>query len=324
MLRGQYGTATPSSLAPVVHREDAQPNEGIQKRFHKLPPPIRSTAAPSRATSIHYRGSRGRGSYSSGNMSQRGQGQHSPYLQYAIRGNTAWRGRGKSSSRGSYPNWTSGHATMSSNNDISSPSASSSSGTTPSVGVGVPLPREEMDPGPSYRRTHHTAFPNASQTSATPPIVANPRETWWMTRSRSPTPILPAAPLKRRKIEEQPVIPSPTTISRLPLPGRTHKAAEPVKQEPVVKQEPLSPSPPPRPISPERRLITESCQFYPFPNSCKGSDPNHRQNRRSFFLEKNKELVRLGLKKTKAFSRDDGLVIEWYVVFSFFRAEDSP
>ncbi|KAH9479832.1 hypothetical protein JR316_0008427 [Psilocybe cubensis] len=331
MLRGQYGTATPTSLVPVSHREDAQPNEGLTKQFRKLPPSIRSTAATSRDTTSIYHsgfGSRGRGNYSGGNMSQGRYDHRGSPLQYATRGNPAWRGRRMASTRGTYMNWNAGHTPMPSHIDVSSPSASSSSERTPSVGPRASSLQHGIDPGPSNRRTHSTAFPVTSETPATPPIPEPSQDRWWMHRSRSPTPKLPAAPLKRRKIDGQPETKPQATISRLPLPGRLPKpiisAREeppvvvkqepvhvPIKHEPVVKREPLSPSPPPRAIAPERKLITESCQFFPFPETCKKSDPNFKQNRKAFFVEKNKELLRKGLKRTRAFARDDGLVIEW-------------
>ncbi|KAF8199047.1 hypothetical protein BJ912DRAFT_950675 [Pholiota molesta] len=47
------------------------------------------------------------------------------------------------------------------------------------------------------------------------------------------------------------------------------------------------------------------------PASCRKSNPQFAEERRSYFRQQCKELLKLGLKKTKAFWRDDGLVIEW-------------
>ncbi|KAF8199049.1 hypothetical protein BJ912DRAFT_950696 [Pholiota molesta] len=47
------------------------------------------------------------------------------------------------------------------------------------------------------------------------------------------------------------------------------------------------------------------------PASCRKSNPQFAEEQRSYFRQKCKELLKLGLKKTKAFWRDDGLVIEW-------------
>ncbi len=91
MLR-QYGIATPTSLTPVLHPEDAQPNERGSRRTQKAPPRI-AVAAPQRgiSTGLQRGGYRGRGMYRGG-----------PFTQYAVRGNSSWRegGRGHGPSRG--------------------------------------------------------------------------------------------------------------------------------------------------------------------------------------------------------------------------------
>lgn len=95
MLR-QYGIATPTSLTPVLHPEDAQPNERGSKRTQKAPPRIAITA-PQRGISngLQRGGYRGRGMYRGG-----------PFTQYAVRGNSSWRdgGRGQGPSRGTMRN----------------------------------------------------------------------------------------------------------------------------------------------------------------------------------------------------------------------------
>ncbi|KAF5316549.1 hypothetical protein D9619_006639 [Psilocybe cf. subviscida] len=81
--------------------------------------------------------------------------------------------------------------------------------------------------------------------------------------------------------------------------------------EVVIKKEeqlsPLSQSP----IKPARKLVTEAASFYPMPASCDKAVLEYKENRKAFFKENSKILSALGLKRTKAFFRDDGLVIEW-------------
>jgi hypothetical protein len=89
----------------------------------------------------------------------------------------------------------------------------------------------------------------------------------------------------------------------------------------TIKVEKRSPSPPPR------RLVTESCSFYPLPEDCRKSNPEHKKNRQAFFAREYNVLKCLGLKRTKVIfrfvcspfphawiftiARDDGMVIEW-------------
>lgn len=95
MLR-HYGIATPTSLTPVHHPEDAQPNERGSKRTQKAPPRIAITAPPRGDSNGFPRGGyRGRSMYRGG-----------PFTQYAVRGNSSWRegGRGQGHSRGATRN----------------------------------------------------------------------------------------------------------------------------------------------------------------------------------------------------------------------------
>ncbi len=157
-------------------------------------------------------------------------------------------------------------------------------------------------------------------------IVSNESPKWYL-RSRSPSPKLPSAPLKRRKLSDDPSTPSPKADiivlertpspkarSSIPLPGRTpasarkpHTPVRALKEEktgpsPAVKQERRSPTPV-EALKPERKLITESVQYYPMPESCRKVNPDFAQCRKAYFQEKAKELFRLGLRKTKAFWR---------------------
>jgi len=77
-----------------------------------------------------------------------------------------------------------------------------------------------------------------------------------------------------------------------------------------------------------RRLVKEACSFWPTPDNCRKSHSGYSENRKEFAKAKNKELVRLGLKKTRVF-REDGLVIEWcvflYICYTvFFKRSEVP
>ena len=80
----------------------------------------------------------------------------------------------------------------------------------------------------------------------------------------------------------------------------------------MIKPESLSPEP----ITKSRRLVNEACSFWPIPDSCrKSQNACYSENRSIFAKLKSRELAKLGLQRTKAFFRDDGLVIEWYLLF---------
>ena len=64
-----------------------------------------------------------------------------------------------------------------------------------------------------------------------------------------------------------------------------------------IKIEKRSPSPPPR------RLVRESCSFYPLPNDCKKTNPEYKKNRQAFFAREYNILKCLGLKRTKVIFR---------------------
>ncbi|KAF9451169.1 hypothetical protein P691DRAFT_773365 [Macrolepiota fuliginosa MF-IS2] len=75
-----------------------------------------------------------------------------------------------------------------------------------------------------------------------------------------------------------------------------------------IKQEPPDPA---EVIIPQRRLVTESCSFYPIPDNCRKSVPGYKDNRIGFFRKECKRLQSFGLTKQKVIFRDDGLAIEW-------------
>ncbi|KAF8877911.1 hypothetical protein BD779DRAFT_1556274 [Infundibulicybe gibba] len=62
---------------------------------------------------------------------------------------------------------------------------------------------------------------------------------------------------------------------------------------------------------PERRLIRESCSFFPLPANCKKTHNDYQMNRKLFYKRELRKLIAHGLEKTRAFIREDGMVIEW-------------
>ncbi|KAJ3565029.1 hypothetical protein NP233_g7902 [Leucocoprinus birnbaumii] len=62
---------------------------------------------------------------------------------------------------------------------------------------------------------------------------------------------------------------------------------------------------------PQRKLVTQSCSFYPIPNNCRKSVPGYKENRVAFFRKEYRKLQKLGLRKEEVVFRDDGLAIEW-------------
>lgn len=337
----EYGIRTPSSVAPFLHPEDAQPNEQLNRRGRNLPPRVSSTAQNTRGTAS----SRGRGGYRGRSMSQSG------WTQYAVRGR---RGRGSQPKRGGHsssrngpilehwsvtesrrseggtqldPTLPLGVGASSSSSSPSSSSRSRNTGDGSRSPTGWYADKETVPAKRRYSPTPYVSQASLSYTSATPPASEGPqyieKSRHWMLRSRSPTPKLPPSPLKRRKHDHVPdshddgtrMLPPPFIGLKTPLPGR-HQRKSFTMQQPVVQQRPPTPdivlvdikaeprSPtPPQSIKPQRKLVTESCEFYPLPDSCKKSNPDCRENRKKFFQQKNSHLIRMGLKKTKVFYR---------------------
>ena len=339
MLRHQYGV-TSSSATPVLHAEDAQPNEKIYKRRHGQPPQIGSTWRN------NYPGIQ-RGGYSG------------PWTQRGMRGNN-WRGRGNfQSNRGGHNQHTS-QAQRSTHHDAppiatlpdveyripSSPNPSSSSQIKPGHQlVTVQTPSSQAEP--------HYKVPLDVPTLSPPTFPERqPVDDYlWLHRSKSPSPMLPQSALKRRKVEYQPthvvsdsrqnedsvisqsvkhrsltaqsILPK---SNKAPLPGRHRQtegssavSAAPHSPKPLVqvqteaispilaetasiKEELRTPSPTSS-LRMERSLITSSCKFYPIPESCKKSYPGFKEIRKAFFKEKMQELTRLGLTKIRSFFR---------------------
>ncbi|RDB23421.1 hypothetical protein Hypma_008935 [Hypsizygus marmoreus] len=154
----------------------------------------------------------------------------------------------------------------------------------------------------------------------TPTILPTlPSHTTAMKRSSSPhlppTPQDPTPPLKRRKLNHS------SSSSQTPL--RFIKPEEhdlslpnptptpPAQHQKQIKPEPRTPSPAP---PPSRRLITESCQLYPLPPSCRkhpSSNPDYVKNRNALIAKERAILRGRGLRVVNVLFRDDGMVLEW-------------
>lgn len=336
----EYGIRTASSVAPFLHPEDAQPNEQLNRRNRNLPPRVSSTAQQLRGTaSFRGRGGyRGRGMSQDGwtqyavrgrrgRGSQPKRGGHSssrngPILEH-------WSVTESRQSDGgvqldpTMPLGVSGHSASSSSSSHSSSSRSRNIGDGSRSLTGWYANKETVPAKRRYSPTPYVSQASLSHTSATPPASEAPQKSrHWMFRSRSPTPKLPPSPLKRRKHDHVPdscddetsMLPPPFIGLRIPLPGR-HQRKSFTMQQPVVQQRPTTPdivlvdikeeprSPTPQTIKPQRKLVTESCEFYPLPDSCKKSNSDFRENRKKFFQQKNSHLLSMGLKKTKVFYR---------------------
>ncbi|KAF9482641.1 hypothetical protein BDN70DRAFT_874825 [Pholiota conissans] len=382
----QYGIAAPSSLTPILHPEDAQPNERTHARSQKLPPRILG-APPYRGTN-YQPGHTQRGGYRGRAMYRGG-----PFTQHAVRGGRPCndRGRGSGTYRGVsksirkpvLQHWSRLEG-VSTSMGASAVEPIDVDATRPSlVPISTPISVSSTDTPDATPVQHPLPSPQARPQTVSEALKSQPPYVLpdWLRRSRSPSPKLPPTPLKRRMpdfddekadsrrtksprlsvpiIEAFPALPPPPSPvsptphvplpsravkqatpsapipkSTTPLPGRKLSTPIPVRKSStpiVIKSERMSPDtiqhvPEPGPSTikherrspsislidkPARRLITESAQFYPLPDSCRKSNPQFAEERRKYFRLKSKALLNLGLKKTKAFWRDDGLVIEW-------------
>jgi len=282
MLNRQYGIAASSPIVNFALPEDSQPNERIQGRNRHLPPKL-NTVRPPRFSRIATNSSR-------------------PVTQLARRG--TWKPRLPTRSRQ--------ESSFSSN-------AGGSGSYNPTL-----VAQEAPNSRPST--AHPTTHPSQQCTPST-----------WVARYKSISPKLPPEPIRRRmpldasrsrdQLAERP--PPPRARSPIPLPGRKRKPKEappsepsppqkpkveqPKPLQPDIKEEPSSPAS----ITTSRKLVKEACSFWPTPDNCRKSHSGYFENRREFGKAKSKELVELGLKRTRAFFRDDGLVIEWYVYYYY-------
>ncbi|EFI27436.1 hypothetical protein CC1G_14907 [Coprinopsis cinerea okayama7 len=116
----------------------------------------------------------------------------------------------------------------------------------------------------------------------------------------------PPPPLPTRPPRTQPSL-SQSASAPPPLPTRPKPSPlAKVKQE-TREASPLPPSP-----TPQRRLATNGCKYYPWPEDCQKNNPKYKRNRDRYFrtivnLLKSKNLK---VKKPPLF-RADGMSVEW-------------
>ena len=350
MLNRQYGVAAPPSIMPVVHPEDSQPNERMPGRNRNLPPRVANTARPPRFDRIlsnsgqsfsqyAMRGSgpwRGRGGgprFSSGRQAMQSRptynprdrvedGPHNP--ESSSRPRAYPESRVHNVSRGPPANIESHSRAGTSNSPEAHP---------PWTDYRSPSPK--LPPDPLRRRTPQDGPPIHPQVPK-PSSSSNPSRPPLPGRKRIVEEAPPEAPplAQKLKVMEAPTRVTPSVVmdgssSHKPIPTSPKNQSNidkdsfhsPIVSPPktlhpvaTIKGEPSSPEP----TAPSRRLVAEACKFWPIPDNCRKSAPKYSDNRLAFAKEQSVELSKLGLKRTKAFFREDGLVIEWYVLMSQF------
>jgi hypothetical protein len=308
----------PEIIQSTSHPEDQQPNESIDKR-HQIVPPTVLPASLSRlpanrggmnlvwdGTGANSYGSRGgfnqfakRGKPWRGKRgSSRGRGRtqnhstqpHSPY-------NPPGPSMKAKSSQPQLPLYTTAHLLTkrpASPLEILNRQGDNIGGLNGNVDV-LPVLKPVSSKPPSPMRQRGTVVSNAftpipQSHVSYPPLINNSSSSTVML-ARNPTPPFkrrkfdhtsdPRPPIKSEEIEEQPVPPD---------------ALSP----PLVKSEYRTPSPPPPPA---RRLVTESCSFYPLPPDCQKSNKDYKKNRHSLFNREYNILKSLSLQKTKVLFR---------------------
>ena len=159
---------------------------------------------------------------------------------------------------------------------------------------------------PSASHSTHHSIPNSHtyphvyqesvQPSEPPELVPS------LIRKRSASPPTKVVrgftpPLKRRMLDRSHV---PSTVVKVedvePVPSLDFHSHSPATPE-IIKVEKRSSSPPPR------RLVTESCSFFPLPEDCRKSSLQYRKNRQAFFTREYNVLKCLGLRRTKVIFR---------------------
>ena len=336
MINRQYGVAAPPSIMPVVHPEDSQPNERMPGRNRNLPPKVANTARPPRFDRIlsnsgqtfsqyAMRGSgpwRGRGGgprFSSGRQDMQSRPTYNPrdrvedhrprHPESSSRPRTYSESMVHSVSKGPPANIES-HLR-----------AEHSEAHPPRTNYQSPSPK--LPPDPLRRRTPQDGPPIHSQLPkpSRPPLPGRKRIV-----EEAPPEAPP--PAQKPKVMEAPTRVTPSVVmdessSHKPIPPRNQskfdKASYPAPIVPppktlhpvvTIKGEPSSPEP----TAPSRKLVTEACKFWPIPDNCRKSAPNYSDNRLAYAKKQSAELLKFGLKRTKVFFREDGLVIEWYVL----------
>ncbi|KAF5362030.1 hypothetical protein D9756_002742 [Leucocoprinus leucothites] len=184
------------------------------------------------------------------------------------------------------------------------------------LGEPVSVRTQSLDAHSSHLTTRHECF--RGNRNVEPDIAARPFPSQ-SSIGRSITPSLPTFKVKNEETTGASMALKVKTelanaSSRLALQDASgdDELPRPTFGKPVelvkVKREKPEPT---EVVLPQRRLVTQSCSFYPILDNCRKSVPGYKENRVAFFRKEYKRLQSFGLKKHKVVFRDDGLAIEW-------------
>ncbi|KAF9499494.1 hypothetical protein BDN71DRAFT_118115 [Pleurotus eryngii] len=271
-----------------THGEDTQPNEIIDKRRTTVPPAIRTISTASKYTKPQWRG----------------RGRDNPYL-----------GRGRGTRFGFAPalhfRGTPGcnESVSSTNSHLTQRPSLNSASDAPSLSN---RDLATQDRTVQIRHGDHALQNDITSTFTTPPNL-------YITPGLSED-----RPTKRRRIEEgQSASCFGDTVSQLPT-QHAHSFQGWIKRESLsppprpalsrpdpttpIKNEARSPSPSPA----VRRLVTSGCiRYTPMPMNCRRLDPMYKFHRKEWARNEVAILKTKGLRTTRWFAREDGMVIEW-------------
>lgn len=232
---------TISTSAAIIHAEDSQPNEWINKRNQTVPPLVVSTTVPLRRTPGHT--DRGRGGRGVGRGGASGRG---IWHQHAGRGNKSWRAR--MSGRGGYG--------VQSHASLDSWSNSSGSSITRNPYRQLPLPPRSTIASIGRHDVH-----KAGETPASSPPFANNAEIAYQHPAESFSMASPSEPASGHH---------PSQSSRISLPRR-----------PIIRipASPVSSAIPSKPIS-NSRPFQSSPKLVPSPSTSQRHSPSPSAKRR--------------------------------------------
>ncbi|KAG5220634.1 NTF2 domain-containing protein [Salix suchowensis] len=291
-----------------THGEDTQPNEIIDKRRTTVPPAIRTISTASKYTKPQWRG----------------RGRDNPYL-----------GRGRGTRFGFAPalhfRGTPGcnESVSSANSHLTQRPSLNSASDAPSLSTFSTLPDRNSfkslcfavgnrDLATQDRTVQIRHGDHALQNDITSTFTTSPN--LYITPGLSED-----RPTKRRRIEEgQSASCFGDTVSQLPT-QPAHSFQGWIKRESLsppprpalsrpdpttpIKNEARSPSPSPA----VKRLVTSGCiRYTPMPMNCRRLDPMYKFHRKEWARNEVAILKTKGLRTTRWFAREDGMVIEWY------------
>ena len=145
---------------------------------------------------------------------------------------------------------------------------------------------------PAYSNAYHKPVQPPESSKPIPPLIHKRSASPPTTLVRSITP-----PLKRRKLDPSPVPSIVVKVEDLELTSPSDSHSHSAATSEIIKVETRSSSPPPR------RLITESCSFFPLPEDCRKTSLQYVKNRRAFFTREYNVLKCLGLRRTNVIFR---------------------